>query len=353
MAHQILGQRFLGRSRPAWHGLGQVFDEDTSILASEAVKRVAGDIVVRPLPIFYKKEDGGTEEIKNYQAIVRSPTQDDPNEKIFGVTTERWNGVDYSEIAKSMDELSRTYKVETAGLIQEGALCFLSLRGPDFDVRGDQMQDYFIANLSNQPGNSHKILAAPVRVVCFNTNTAANNSASISFAIPHSIDAGAKIQVAATLVSQFKEMTKKMRETFERFASIQIGTSEITRIAKATFPLPTLPAELELFNRALNSQEQGALQEAMGSSFNRIVKAQEAFESGCKRSKQLQGTILERFEAFEPTNLRSTLWAGYNAATEVADWREGRGAEIASVWGTRGQEKARAFSESMALANLN
>lgn len=343
----------MGRAKPAWHGLGKVFGEGDVLLASEAVKQVAGDVVVNARPLYYHGPDGAEVQAGKYQAIVRSPLPDDPNEKVFGVTTERWNGVNYGEIACALDELSKSYKVETAGLIQDGSLCFISLRGPDFSVSGDEMQDYFIANLSNQPGNSHKILAAPVRVVCFNTNAAANNQSSINLSIPHSKEAGMRIKLAASLVVQFKEMTKNIRQTFEQFAAIPIGPKGVLDIAKATFPRPPVPSELQLFNRALNSQEQGALQDAMGPQFNRIVKAQESFEVSCNRAQKLQETVVERAEAFNPTNLRGTLWAAYNAATEVSDWREGKGADVSSVWGGRAREKAAAFAEALSFAKLN
>jgi hypothetical protein len=54
-------------------------------------------------------------------------------------------------------------------------------------------------------------------------------------------------------------------------------------------------------------------------------------------------------EAFDPANLRGTVWAAYNAVTEVSDWREGRNADESALFGSRAQEKSRAFNAAYAL----
>ena len=352
MAHEILGERFIGRSKPAWHNLGTVFGEGEQLLASEAARRIAGDIQVRPRELYYRDQDGLLVKVDGHQAIVRSPLPDDPKEKIFGITTEKWHPVAYPDLAGALDELSKKYKVETCGLIQDGSLMFLSLRGPDFSVKGDQMQDYFIANLSNQPGNSHKVLASPVRVVCFNTNMAADSRASINLRVTHSAGAKEKIKLAADLVAKFKEMTGKMRETFESFAETPVTAEGLEAILNAAFPDPRIPAELRLLQTAVgNSQEQGALKEALGTQFNRILKAQETYDKAKDRTVVLRTASKERFELFEPRNQRGTVWAAYNAATEVSDWREGRNADEGTVWGGRAREKAHAFTAATALVN--
>lgn len=349
MSHEILGNRFISRTQPAWHGLGTIFAADRTLSASEAVKDVAGDILVDARPLFYKDDAGTYVQADKYQAIVRSPLKDDPKEKLFGVTTERWMAVSYPKLAMALDELSKTYKVETCGLIQDGSLCFLALRGPDFSVKGDQMQDYFIVNLSNQPGNSHKVMAAPVRVVCFNTNMAANDSASINLAIPHGANAAQRINLAAKLVARFKEATQNLHDNFTAMAATQATQEGLDRILAAAFPLPNLPPELRLVQKMLSDSEQGALKEILGERFGAVVKAQADYDKGKERAVALRVAATQRFESFDPPQHKGTVWAAYNSVTEIADWREGRGAEVSSVWGSRAREKAAAFAEAMAL----
>ncbi len=58
MAHGIIGERFLSRNLSAWHDLGTVFREDETVLASEAVTRVAGDVLVTAEPLSYLDPEG-------------------------------------------------------------------------------------------------------------------------------------------------------------------------------------------------------------------------------------------------------------------------------------------------------
>jgi hypothetical protein len=63
----------------------------------------------------------------------------------------------------------------------------------------------------------------------------------------------------------------------------------------------------------------------------------------------LREAAKERFEAFDPPRLRGTVWAAYNAVTEVADWREGRNADESALFGGRAKEKSRAYAAAMEL----
>ena len=51
MSHKIMGVRFEGRSKPAWHKLGNVFPLDSKVTINEVIRRVAGDIEHVKLPL--------------------------------------------------------------------------------------------------------------------------------------------------------------------------------------------------------------------------------------------------------------------------------------------------------------
>ena len=72
MGHEIMGERFISRVRPAWHDLGTLFPEDEKLSASEAAKRVAGDIQVVKAPLSYKLGDV-VRPVDKQVAIVRLP----------------------------------------------------------------------------------------------------------------------------------------------------------------------------------------------------------------------------------------------------------------------------------------
>ena len=353
MAHRIMGQRFIARSKPAWHNIAQrIFGETETITAEDAMREVAGDIEVTRSPLWYKL-DGVEVQAENKTAIVRKPTQDDPRPLLLGITSEAWVASSYVDLAKPLNELPRNgYPVETAGLLEDGGLAFLCFRGEDWAIRGDEMRSYFAANFSLTPGVGHKIFHSPVRVVCWNTNTMAQGQASINLSIPHSADAMQRITLATKLVTQFAEMKDKARGIFEAFADKQVTAKDVDSIIYAAFQLPALPPQLRLLKQQLSDTEAEVFKKALTADLLMdLNKAQETYDRQCETVAKLRETARERFEAFNPPNLRGTAWAAYNAVTEVADWREGRNADQSALFGGRMQEKSRAYEAAMLLVS--
>ena len=345
----ILGQRFRHREgKPAWHKKGRSFNDNP--LFSEAVGEVTEKISIREWPVIALGEDGERFEIPDQFAVIREPVEDDNKRVCLGLTTKRWHQVSYVDLAKNLDELSKTYGVETVGLIDNGGLCFGCLRGPDFEIKGDEMNDYFIVNLSQVPGQAHRIFASPRRVVCRNTNLLAASQSTISLSISHSANAGEKIKTAGDLVAKFKDLTRNTQEIFTRFAETDLDAEAVGAIFERVYAYPTMPAELRLFHSVLSEDEvnAAAAKDLFGSRFDAIAKAQDNFDKSKEKAHKLREAALECFEGFEPNNLRGTAWAAYNACTEVADWREGRGdIERSKIWGDRAKEKRTAFQATL------
>jgi hypothetical protein len=350
MSHRIMGQRFIARSKPAWHNIAKrIFGEDEVITAREAMLEVASDINVVRSPLWYRV-DGVDVQADNKTAIVRKPTSDDPNHLLLGITSEAWVASSYPELASALDGLSKSYKVETAGLLEDGGLAFLCFRAEDWHVKGDEMRSYFAANFSLTPGVGHKVFHSPVRVVCWNTNTMAEGQASINLSIPHSADALQRIQLATRLVSQFHEMKDKARGIFEAFADKQVTAKDVDTIIYAAFTLPNLPPQLRLLKQQLSDTEAETFKRALTPDLlSSLSKAQEQYDRQCETVLRLREAAKESFENFNPPNLRGTAWAAYNAVTEVSDWREGRGADESALFGGRAKEKSRAYEAAMLL----
>ena len=353
MGHRIMGERFIARSKPAWHNIAKrIFGENDAITAREAMVEVAGDIEVVRSPIWYKV-DGQDVLADNKTAIIRKPTQDSPSPLLLGITSDAWVASSYPELAQALDGLSKQYKVETAGLLEEGGLAFLCFRAEDWAVRGDEMRSYFAANFSLTPGIGHKIFHSPVRVVCWNTNTMAEGQASINLSIPHSQDAIQRIQLATRLVTQFHEMKDKAKGIFEAFADKQVTSKDVDTIIFAAFQLPALPPKLRLIKQQLSETEAEVFRKALTPDLLiGLEKAQEQYDRQCETVLRLRDVARERFEAFDPPNLRGTAWAAYNAVTEVSDWREGRGADESALFGGRAKEKSRAYEAAYSLVGV-
>lgn len=350
MAHEIMGQRFISRGQPAWHNIAKrIFAEDEVISAREAMAEVAGDVQVVRAPIFYEL-DGKMARADGQAAIVRRPTADSPKSLVLGITSDKWVAADYVTLAGALDPLAKSYKVETAGLLKEGALAFLCFRAEDWAVRGDPMRSYFAANLSLEPGYGHKIFHSPIRVVCWNTNTMAQGQATINLSIPHTADALQKIGLAANLAARFVEMKDKAKAVFEAFADRHISAAEAETIFKAAFPQPAVPPKIRLLKQQLSESEAVEFKKLLTAE---LLMSINASEEKYERDRDTVARLIEecgkRYDVFKPADMRGTAWAAYNAVTEVADWREGRNADFSALMGGRAAEKARAYVATAAL----
>jgi len=351
MAHMILGDRFAHRNAPGWHNIARkTWAPDETITATEAAVEVAGDVHVEKYPLYYRRNENGIHvESKSAQSvIVRRPLPDDDKWLELGTTGDRWTAASYKQLAGALDGMA--YPIETAGLLKQGGLMFLCFRAPDWAVKGDEMRSYFAANFSLTPGVGHKVFHSPIRVVCWNTNTVAENQATINLSIPHTPDALQRIKLAADLAMQFESVRNKTKEVFESFAGYHITEKEAGIIFRAAFPEPALPAKLRLLKQTLSSTEAETFKQAMTPDLLMgLQKEEEKYERKVQTVAALMEASRERFEVFEPANMRGTAWAAYNAVTEVSDWREGRGADESLVMGKRAGEKARAYSAASKL----
>jgi hypothetical protein len=256
----------------------------------------------------------------------------------------------YETLATALNKLSESYKVETAGLLKEGRLCFLSLRGEDWDVVGDEMRSYFVTNLSLQPGIGHRVFHTPVRVVCWNTNTMAIGRSTINVSISHHQDSIDQLKIAADLVARFRSVREEAKSVFEKFAGRTVTVKEAQAIFEEAYPMPSPPKKLAMIRNVMNDQEIEVLKRKLApGALKSLEQAEVLYEAAERHAKERRDTVWERYEAFQPNKLRGTLWAAYNAVTEVSDWRKGKSAAVSCLWGTRAAEKSRAFSAGLAL----
>lgn len=352
MSHEILGQRFLNRgNKPAWHELGTQFPEDVFVLASEAAGRVAGDIVVSARPLFYESAQGITHPILDSRAIVREATYDDPVERVFGVTSDRWEDFSYTGLAGVLDPLSRELRVETAGLIKRGSVLFLCFQGPDFGVMGDPCQSYLTVNLSQMPKIAHETRVSTIRVVCSNTNDLSRRAAKLNLSIPHHANQAARLVLASELVKAYGKATETAKAIFERFAKTPITTESLSRFFEAVWKTPDMPVELRLLEKAIELGKEASFRGSLPAEWDE-AKARESWETAKDRQDRIRAAGRYAFERFQPLELGGTVWAAYNAVTEVADWRNGANSALSSFSGIRYEEKQRAFSEAMVLAGV-
>ncbi len=343
MSHELVGERFVARGRPGWHKLGRTAPENEKVTASQWVAEVTRGAEVIKVPMTFEV-NGVTykaDEIK----VVRLPMQDDPHIRQFGTADAKWTLETYDSCAKVFDKLSETYPVETAGLIKNGAICFVSFKAEDWDVKGDKVISYIVLAISMKPGVSHHVMHTVVRVVCNNTLVLAGSMASLDIRIPHGSDSLQQLALSADIIEAYTKAKAETKALFESMAEKSITVEQAARIFEKAYPAPAMPGRLKiLYKQFPEEAERITYKKNLDpNTMADIALAEEKYQKLLEKNIELREFAMARYTKFDTSKFEGTVWAAYNAATEVSDWREGRNADESLLFGARAKEKERAF----------
>lgn len=321
MSHNLFGDRFGDAREPAWHSLGQVFADKIS--ATAALKKI-GRYEVRLVPA----EAGGTPLGK--VAILRSPTTDDPETRVFGLVSDDYTLLTPQDVCSIYDE-HVGQPVETIGALGYGETFFLSTQLPTLDVRGDEVENYLLISNPMTGLQSAEIRVTPVRVVCQNTLMASDRMATQKLKIVH--DTSAKQRMAEWLreTYEFAETTSKvLRDLFEEMAKARVKDAEARKLFQHAYPTPKKP----------DTNAPKAVMEQRLKWWEENINLMERRREGAKALFEGMGTGMDVPAA------KGTLWGAYNAVVETEDYRRGRNDDqigASALFGERAAAKKRAF----------
>lgn len=330
MSHNLFGDRFGDARKPAWHDLGQVFEEELS--ASKALKKIGG-YEVRLEPCLVETGDEIIEIGKN--AIVRYPTVDDPEMRFFGIVGEDYSLITPQDVCDIYDEQVGK-PIETIGALGYGETFFLSTYLPTLDVKGDEVENYLLIANPMTGLTAAEIRVTPVRVVCQNTLVASDQASTQKLKIVH--DTTAKVRMAEWLRETYEvaETTAKaLRDLFVVMASTRVRDAEARSLFEASYPTPTKPktnATQSVMEQRIKWWEEN-------------VALMERRREGAKMLFEGMGTGMDTKAA------KGTLWGAYNAVVETEDYRRGRHDDqigSSALFGERAAAKKRAFEFAVA-----
>ena len=334
MSDGMFGQRFMSVRQPAWHALGTVIQK--AIKPSVAVVKFSLNYEVHTYPtvaIVNKKQ------IKTGKyAIMRDPTKDDNQYRVFGTVGENYEIVQNTELAGIMDTIHEVWGLETMGAINEGKTIFMTFKTGDQDIEGDQIKGYFLVTDTKDGGTSVKCAYTPVRVVCSNTLKSGLRQATIAVNIQHI--QGAKSQLAArvNLIAKAQKAIDETTMVFRQLAQTKVTTKQADLMFDMVYPLPKTPEDAALVDYS---------QEDLGDIlFKGVHDSMYAFNYYTKQAQDLRAGAGQLYEKLndEYPQLAGTAWHAWNAVVESADFRDGgKAPEFSSLFGSRAREKATAF----------
>lgn len=304
-----------------WHGLGASLPEGATVDEMATAANLTWPIAKLPIRVV----DGRI--IKDHFGLVRGDTRD-----TLDVVGKQYIPVQPREALAFFERFAEAgeLKLETAGSLAGGRWVWglARVNGPRFMGKGDELRNYTLLVSPNVHGKSLLIKQTSVRVVCWNTMTAALSGGGSVFRMAHShaFDADMR-ETAGRLVEESYGVFDRFMAHAETMASVAMPRPDQTRYLADVFKLD--PASLE------------------------ERKADDA-------AKVRRSPLLAKFDealALAPGSqtdaAKDTLWGAFNAVTWLCDHKLGRNQDVRlreSWLGYRETIKQRALGLALELA---
>lgn len=258
MSHELRELDRAGYSlKPAWHGLGKTFDrimttkevlEETSIGAYDVVQG-GGFVAVDPeTKQFWEGPDLPPENFiwVPTQAMFNFRNDLDPTDSRallspLGVSR-GYEVVQNSELCAIADTIigESGARYESAGTLRNGKLVWLLARMPgEMDVSGDKVSRYILIHQSHDSSAPITVAATPIRVVCWNTLSAALNSENDNrIVLYHKSNVRDRIADAIKAVQKSRELFERDQRTFHSMSQKALENRFVDAFLKSLYPNP-------------------------------------------------------------------------------------------------------------------
>lgn len=332
--HNIFNERFYSLRQPAWHGLGQIGENNQT--ATEIFNTMTPYVVTLE-PVFTKIGDLKLE-LPN-RVVTRHPVPDDPNYRSFGIVGPEYTMVDPLRTCEIWDE-STQCPVETLGVLGQGESIFITTKLPSFQVTGrggilgDEVDSYLLLHSPYSDG-AIQVRVTPIRVVCQNTLTAAKAASTESFRIIHDKHVEERMSMwMAGIVERATQKSEGLAAAFNFMANADIDDEQAEDALKRIYVDPRRPSYVP---------EQSVME-----------KREKSYEAKIAQNQKFRENVTELWEGYgtgmDSDLMRGTVWGLYNSVVEWEDYRPtSKGMEDSrsynTLWGDRSQTKELAYTE--------
>jgi hypothetical protein len=344
MPAELFGNRFYGgRGQGAWHNRG--FVDDLQHTAADAFAMIGTyDVLKLQLQTIVKRQDGTHIEVP-YFGLVRTPTSDDPVERVFGTVSADYTLVNPEAFVNLWDERVRK-AVETLLALKDGKMLVITSKLPAFDVKGDEIENYIMAWSMMDGSTASGTSTQSMRVVCKNTFDAALAMSRNKASFVH--DAWILQRMGRWLedvVQRAEAQLPELQEAYETLANYPLTKArpeaprEIKHVLATAYPsMPRYEPDVLLTDEQ-NQERAKRRDNEIRIVDERRVQAFELFKGA--------GT------GMRTTAAMGTMWGLYQSVVELEDWKggsKGDGLSHSVLFGERAEAKSRAFGAAMAVA---
>lgn len=284
MSHEISSMMYSGEV--PWHGLG-TYVGDEPIHSMEAIAKAGLDWNVDTKEIFM--ENDGIVQIPDNKAIYRTS-----DSKVLGIVGNRYKPVQNAEAFCFMDSLvdQGEIKYHTAGSLRGGKNIWILAKIGDIEILPeDKIDKYLLLYNSHDGSGALRCFFTTIRVVCANTaGIALSEGKGTGLYLRHT----SKIHNHLTEGRQVLQLAGKSFKRFEQqanyFTKKQMDTKKLDLFVEQLFPDP--PEHIKN-PRHIEKRED----------------IKRLFESGI--GQDIPG-------------VSGTIWAGYNALVEYANYHDNK-----------------------------
>lgn len=295
-----------------WHGLGTRLQKPAT--SEEAIISAGLDWEVVKKPVYVKLDKRF--QVKDTFAMVRKDKWQRNECDILGVVGKNYTPVQNKDAFNFFDSIVGEKKAiyHTAGSLSGGKIIWILAKLPGYIrvVGNDISEKYLLLSNSHDGSSMVQIKFTPIRVVCQNTLTIAMNKGE-TLKVKHSRDVKDKLKQASELLGIVNDKYDTIERSFKNMARVQLNEKRLNEYVKTIFPDPV-----------------DELQYATVDNNREMVR--ELFEQGL--GNNLPGVA-------------GTLWAGYNAVTELIDHKitkQNKDMRTKSIWFGNGYNvKQKAF----------
>lgn len=288
---------FASHRKPAWHGIGQVFEKEvTDYMEMLDLAGLSGwdvrEVPVAPLTV--TPTAGGDIEtimparfVVPAKAIIATIGSEDV---VLGVTGERYEIVQNEAAFSFLQSLHDGARWETAGAIKGGRVVFGSMAFDrtfvlDPSGAGDKVETYLLVTTSHDGSTGVAGGVTPTRVVCQNTLNVAMGNVKNTFKMRHTATIQERMGAEAAMWRQAHTYMDAFEKEAQTLFATQATDKEFFSIVEGLFPKP-----------------------------------EKDVKGSVKKWESRQETFAQAWNGAPNAGIKNTAWGVFNALTEANQW---------------------------------
>lgn len=383
----LFGERAITRNQPAWWDTKgtHVFIEPITVTAaferldmlfSISKKQAVAQLIDDPMELFRELVDKGYEPDVAFSAVlneafkvvpkrfalVRSATVDDPQERPYGIAGGNYTPFQNEDFAGILDKLvsisaddGDVWKLESVISLSRGTRNAVAMNAGVTNLTDDEvLKNYFVAYSDHRAGNSVRLFYAPLRPVCHNTLTMAENQSKSLFSIPHQETVLDDVKFVSQLMKHMHEQQESAVATFRAMMNTPLDKEQRNELVVGALPYRSKPARAARHELVQEMGEVVALDDFTAA----MLRDKQNHEWWQETKREVDGQRVQVFQLAQKFNdefpkAANTAWSVYNAVCEEADWRRGirnHKPGLTPLNGYRADIKARAYTKAKEFA---